>query len=238
LSRGHNEEHEALLEKVIVGDLPADAPEVLARTRACADCKIQLAEMLESVAALEREGAWMRRGASPGPVPAESVPSAGEKRALAQLQSLAREQRATALPKARILWLRAALAMAAVALAWIGWAAWSRLGSDPNGTSPPDFALGLAIRDLWPSAEVSEYNRFEWRAELPAGGSYELRIWDPSAPERPLVHEKGLRESRWIPTPAKAAALPAKIEWEVRAIGIDRQDLGAARARASRSAPR
>lgn len=180
----------------------------------------------------------MRRGAAPDPVPQGEVPTLAEQRVLSQLQALAREPRAAAPPRAHVLWLRAAASVAAVVLAWIGWLSWNRLGSDADSTNPPDFALGPAMADLWPAGEVSEYNRFEWRADLPAGGSYELRIWDPAAPERPLMLQKGLRESRWNPTAAQAAALPARIEWEVRVIGVDRQDLGSARARASRSAPR
>jgi hypothetical protein len=58
---------------------------------------------------------------------------------------------------------------------------------------------------------VDEWGSFAWTAELPRRGSYTLTVRSDEADAVQLARVEGLRESRWTPAPADAAAWPDAI---------------------------
>jgi len=110
-------------------------------------------------------------------------------------------------------WAIAGLGAAAALVAFVLWmrrdTAPSAGGGGPLGT--PN------VRALQPRDKVRDFERFEWEGELPAGGTFELVIRDPSHPEKPIVDTR-LHETYWVPSPAQRSAFPRELQWEVRVL--------------------
>lgn len=109
----------------------------------------------------------------------------------------------------RSAWLAVAVAGAAAALLLFLSRPKEDSGSGTIPLGPND------IRLVRPLGEVKDFDVFEWEAELPPGGSYQLLLRDRARPERP-AREIPLERPRWIPDGAERAQLPDELEWEVR----------------------
>jgi hypothetical protein len=82
------------------------------------------------------------------------------------------------------------------------------------------------IELVYPVGRVPSLDRFEWRAELPPGGRFELILKASAAAAAPL-HSERLRETRWTPDAEQRAQLPRDLWWEVRVLGADDEVLSA-----------
>lgn len=112
------------------------------------------------------------------------------------------------------------VAAAAALLVMVGWLvrSWFPRNDTPTG----GVLLGDHNADgLSPNGEVTEYVPFRWpKLELPPGGSYSFRAWDPleEDPSRVLRRLDSHKDNElWIER-AELAAWPDRIDWEVQAL--------------------
>lgn len=207
MSARHTEEHEALLERVVVGDLSAADPQVQRQLAECADCRERLAGLQALVGELAGAGELEREvlaEAAHRPAPSEGA------RTLRALV-LGRAGRRPERPALRRIALAVSLAAGLVAAVFLYRA------FVPAHTG--DVLLGDdEIACDQPIGDVADFATFSWRFALPLRGRFELRVWDDSSPEasRPLAEQVDLTESRWNPE-QDAAGWPRRIRWEVRA---------------------
>jgi len=94
--------------------------------------------------------------------------------------------------------------------------------TDSEGVHPPEdepIPLGSGSLELLePSGQVESYELFRWLGELPPGGRFVLRIFDPeNAGEEPVV-EVELDDNHWLPDESDRARLPRALRWEVRVV--------------------
>lgn len=100
--------------------------------------------------------------------------------------------------------------------------------SDPIPLGP------VRVHLLHPLGEVREFDRFEWEAELPPGGSFLLILRDAARPDSP-PREFHLEESRWVPDVEERLLLPRELEWEVRVLDALGKIVGSDRSTAARA---
>lgn len=215
------EVHDDLLREILVGDRREDDPEVQAVLSTCKICRERLAEMreltghLDEMAALGPEivaEATHERDA-PGADRVENV----LRRVAAESphQPPRRPRRFFALP----------LVGGAAALLVLSFLMWGRFpgGSSPTGPGGVDTILGTeVVVALHPKATVSQFDRFEWQAELEKGSWVEVLIYRESAPpeETPLARSGEISESPWKPTTTESERWPDRIEWEIKVYDV------------------
>ena len=89
-----------------------------------------------------------------------------------------------------------------------------------------------ALTCIAPTGSVSSVGRFEWKFELPAGGTFELRLYDNSYVV--LGELPDLTETFYELDPAVAEQLPEAFIWEIIAHDADGTDLGICRSEVTR----
>lgn len=107
-------------------------------------------------------------------------------------------------------WVAAAAAAALLVLA----AGQLRHREQPAGPGP---VLGTGVRLLAPVGTVDAYSPFEWAAERPPGGWFEVRVYDETegATQSPLARSGRLDAPRW-PGPPETTSWPETIRWDVQ----------------------
>ena len=227
----HDESHERSLE-LLMGegsDLRADfAGSALV---ACPICRQRVEEALAIERTLlrvrEKERALaldLRREASSNP----------EGRAEAFLREHA--QAAAQPGSRRAKWLVAAGAIAAGLLIWLSF--FVRPPDPLDGL--PDEPMGAEVTLLHPVDVVDDHAPFQWQAGLPAGGWFEVRVFEEADgfAGSELAKSGRLRESTWQPDPAIMEGWPDDIVWTLEVFtGANASDSGTpivARARRQR----
>jgi hypothetical protein len=196
---------DALVERALAGEPLSDAER--AALAASPAHRAQIAELqriqgeLSRAAEREREGLFAEARAQ------EHWP--GSRAFHARLDGLV-----TVRMRRRRVALAALLATAAAVLAFL----WLRPSAPAPDPMDGVFVGEGGIRALAPQGTVPGFDRFEWDFELPAGGRFELRIWDAAAAEgTPPLVELELETTHWEPGPGRM--LPRAVRWEVRAFG-------------------
>jgi hypothetical protein len=207
----HDERHDDWLAARLGGEpIPPEWERVIDE---CAECRDAVAELgavqsdLDRAAAHER--AVLERVRRP---PAESSPTRAE---------------GEVLPLRTALVLRAIAAILVLGTIGLVWHQWSK----SNTPTDPGPRLGTSsITELSPAGVVAAITEFHFAAKLPPGGSFRVRVYDPSAGESLVVESPPLSEPRWILDAPTLDRLPRRFHWEVKAYDAAGFDLDSARA--------
>lgn len=193
-----------LLQRVTLGELPPDAPEVVAARRADPELDAALIETEGVLAALERaraeREAVLADAAARTGAPGEAV-----------VAPFVRARTASARKRPR--WA-AALAIAAAALL----ALWLPRALDPgtSRSSDPSTPLGgrASLAAEAPVGPGSDFARFAWTADV-EGGWFEVEVF--GADGEPLEGgTSGPVDGReWTPDPDRVERWPEAIEWDL-----------------------
>lgn len=198
--------HDALIERIMVGDLDPSAPEVESLQNECPDCKERLSQLASVVDLLDDAGREQRatlvqaRGATSKP---------GAHRVEATIREFADKAGRRRFPRGLVLALAAAAAVAALLLML-----------DRRSAPPPGYHLGTdVLTDLVPQGSVRDYDVFSWTFTLPQKVFFDVVIYDDTAAGkgRKVLEKKALAAPTWQPDASELATLPAAIRWEVRA---------------------
>lgn len=229
MSGGHGSDHEAFLERLLVGDADPGAPEARARLDACATCRQRYQQLRSLTSTLDRLAAEER-----GEVAASSAlaapPDAAE---LALVEPLRRLVGSAARPR-RV--PRALLAAAAVlvilpiaAVLYFG-------GGTRDAPGPGQVLLGLRepLPGMAPAGAVLRYGTFRADVQVPTAGSCEIVIRDRAGARLPL-RIPGLERPEWTPTAEEDSALPDAIVWSLEVFDATGASRRAGDAEASRS---
>lgn len=221
------ERRSRLLEGVLAGEIAPDAAEVEALRASSPEFGRELDGLLRARALLERDFEEEREALAPG---RESAP--GQELVGPTLDRLAAGGPADDAPRpTRRTWL---LPLAAAAAVLVGWAL---LGGDGSGDrdGPVPLGSGDGLRALRPVGRGQSFDRFEFEGMLDGHHRSVLRIWpkDPGPLDEPL-HTETFRGHEWAAPPAVLSTLPEEIEWSVTAVSLEGDELGTARASASR----
>ena len=192
MNGSHANHHEELLRSLVLRDRVESADE--RELAACAECAPRIAELraadeaLRSAGAVERDAILQTAADRAGPP--------GQRRALTALEHAMDRESSGGTPNA-FLRLRIGVAAAVVLVAAV-------LTFRASSSDPVRDHLFVGANDvelLEPVGEVPGFDRFAWQANVPRGGTYEVRIWDAGAADdsAPLLTSETLSESRWIP---------------------------------------
>lgn len=214
----HNPSHGALLERILVGDLPRTTAEARAVLDHCQACRESLAELdrlqrqLDAVGADERAGVAQTASANLDP--------ASERRVRDFVVARAQAQRKTSHRGRKF-----ALALAASLCALVAYGVLRPVPPTPL----VDVTLGgiLTVPEgISPIGEVADFGSFQWRGPLLAADeSYTLRITNLDALDAEALVIDYIMEPRWLRDSAGVLASkrvakffganPTKIEWQV-----------------------
>lgn len=220
----HPGDHETLLQAAFAAD-PSHDDARWSVIRNCPTCAQRLRALEATQRLLDSAGqdrdAVLRRLVDAGPTPGEDLVAPFVR------NKLAAERASGARP---LLSFRAWAATAAAAALVIGWFARQWI------TRSESSARGVLLGDqsdagLSPSGDVTSFLPFEWRLELPPGGSFTLTIWDRAIddPEQPLSRMTKLKENKaWI-AGETVASWPIEIGWQVEARDATGVPVGAPR---------
>lgn len=205
---------DVLLERVVVGALRPDAPEVAARAKASPPFAAALAETLALQGTLDAFGRLARA----------TVAEAAE---VAEVAAPGRDAPSAGTPPRSRLRLLAPLLAAAALLAALLWHDAAPPRAPPSGplntpsTGGPEL-LGLASIDFARTERPLEAGRpFTFDAPLPPSGWWLLTWRRPGASDAPPLLERRLEEARFVPTEADLARVPADLaEVEVRVVAF------------------
>jgi hypothetical protein len=225
---------EALLERLLTGNLDPDDPAVKARL----DGDPALAARLERVLAFEREMESYAEGHRDAVAAAGALSGApGEERVAASVAAFVVEARRAS----RARWWGVAAGLAAAA-AFVAVFLLVRAAPDsaPDGASRLRYLGDSGPASLAPAGPVPEYSEFSWTLPLPADGWFVVRVFEegcePGA--RALFESKGLDSPALTLPPNVARALPDAIEWHVEAYDASGElSAVSSRAHSSRSPP-
>lgn len=217
MNAGHDELHEARIVEIVTGD--RDRSELAD----CEVCRRELAALLDAATRLDAAGAEQREVVRDAAA-ARAVP--GEERVGALVEAMRRGSRPSRRPRALVP-LGVAAAVAAAVLVWIV----ARERDVGNGTR-----LGSGVRCDRPVGTVSGFDEFEWTAERPAGGSFEVEVREDAADDgKPPVARRTTSEPRWRPEPVETISWPPRIRWTVNVRDATGAVVARDSARASRS---
>lgn len=198
--------NQELLKRVTLGELDAEAEEVLAARRADPEFDRAMRETELILAGLDNlkssEDAILADAA-------ERTEAPGEKLVAGFVAE--RVGRPKGLPR----WLLAAAALILICSVW--WAS-----TTPSGEVHPidpilgetDLELIAPLGNWGPLAGPDAVKRFEWRGEL-RDGKFRVVVYDLKSGEVAL-ESLLLEELSWSLSPAEADLLPEEFEWEVR----------------------
>lgn len=209
----HDPRHDDWLVSRLAGEPLGE--EVVRALESCSECRASLSDLAAVEAAIERAAAH-ERAVVARMSRAESTstrPPAGPK---AQQDSPSHGSGGT-------LKIAAALAVTAI-LGFLGYGLRDR-GGDP--TIGPPLGAGT-IEDPIPRGRVSSFDRFEFRATLPPGGSFRIRVYDPVTPGQHVLESPLLKEPRWIPSESERRKIPSAFRYEIRVLDASGERLDAA----------
>jgi hypothetical protein len=214
-SPGPRESRDELLARVLAGEIPADAPEVLAAARADAGFARELRELGALVDSLDQHGASATAGATGSEVGGgeaagseigkpEPWPGADE-----AMRKLARAKLGVGRSRRdRRWWLAAAAAVAAVAF-------WCT--RDDRLSAPPDLTLGRTLLPNGPTTrEELKRDGFRWPdADRPTTlGRFRVTVEAADGTKIDTSPDLGTRE-QWRPDAAAVDSYPAAFRWVV-----------------------
>jgi hypothetical protein len=211
VSSAHPPAHDELMRAVRAGERDEAAPEFRQLLDTCPQCAASWARLQDVAARLTAAARAQHRSIEAA---AARPAGPGEERIDATLARLAREEPHRAPRRSRRwVWLAAAGVVLAGGLAWR-----ARFGP-PEGLDH-EVPLGDGLRLLAPIGAVSasEFPDFRWEYDGDPPGGFELHIYAEDEPGDAVV-TKRLKTDEWIPTPEERRALPARIVWEVSALG-------------------
>lgn len=212
----HGAQHEELLQRILVGDLPAGVSAARQRLRDCPECRAELERLraldARLVAVVEQEHDDLGQ-ARAGVTAADRE---RVRRALLGAQP-ARSAGAPARPRRVPKW--GLFALAAGLLLMFGWAANAYLR--PAERAPEVLLDAGTIPCRMILDEAGDYGEFSWRYDLQPQGYFTLEIRaldDDGVGEVVVLDVPPLFEPRWTPSPEQQRALPDRIYLEVRAM--------------------
>jgi hypothetical protein len=211
VSSPHPPVHDDLMRAVRAGERDEAAPEFRQLLDTCPQCAASWGRLQGVAARLTAAARAQHRSIEAA---ARRPAGPGEERIDATLARLAREEPHRAPRRSRRwLWLAAAGVVLAGGLAW-------RAHFGPPEDQDHEVPLGDGLRLLAPIGAVSasEFPDFRWEYDGDPPGGFELRIYSEDERDEPVV-TKLLKTRAWTPSPEERRALPARIIWEVDAIG-------------------
>ena len=225
----HDPSHGALLERILVGDLPRTTAEARAVLDHCQACRESLGQLDRLQRQLAEAGAEERAGVAEAA--SANLDPASERRVRKFVLAQAHPQRK---PSHR--GRNFALALAASLCALVAYGVLRPV--QPTQTPDVDLPLGGAVAVTVPELispigvvdRVEELDNYRWRGPtLAAGESYTLRITNLNAPDAEALVIDYIEEPRWLrASPGVLAspraekffsANPTKIEWQVEIHG-------------------
>lgn len=209
----HDPRHEDWLVTRLAGEPLGE--EVVRALESCCECRASLSDLAAVEAAIERAAAHEQAVvARMHRAEATAIQSPAESRVQPHSPSHGR---------GGTLKIAAALAVTAI-LGFVGYRLRDR-GDEP--TIGPPLGAG-AIENPTPRGRVASFFRFEFRATLPPGGSFRIRVYDPAAAGKHLLESPLLKEPRWIPSQDERRKIPNAFRYEVRVLDASGERLDAA----------
>jgi hypothetical protein len=179
-----------LLTRIAIGELPADAPEVLARRSRDPAFGVALDELLRTVAELERAGSEERASIAD----AALLPGDAGMRPDLVAETIGRLAGSTGAEapavRAQPRWTWALLAAAAaVAMVWFFW-------RDPAVARPDDRPLGSQHLEILPPRLDGDALLLQWTTDL-TGAGFAVSIWLAEDPTRRALLDHDTKETLW-----------------------------------------
>ena len=223
MKQAHGPEHEARLQAFLTSDGDCAPPD---EWLSCEQCRESLAALGAVAARLEQEReaeeALREEAQALEEAPNEDLVEAVLR---PRLDALARRRALGS--RTRLLGLAAAAVIMLLAFVFF------HEKEQPGG----EILLGSKrVECLAPLGGTARYDLFEWRAPLPPGGHFELRIFedDPEG-HGPALLTRSFESNRWVPTESQAQSLPSPLIWELSVFDATGVEVGHGRARAWRS---
>jgi hypothetical protein len=211
----HTQEHEAVLERIVLGDLPRTSAQARALLDACKTCS----ERLQEYDLLEQELAGA--GARERSDVAEALQGDLDPRAQRRIEDFVQHR-----VRAQVAFVRRGRFVAlALAASLFGVLAFRLVQTEPVqptqdvplGEGPVDPAELVAIS---PAGEVDFFEPFTWQArELQGGETFRLRILDLDHTDSDPLVIRNIATSRWRREDASAAETTPVNEFFSRATG-------------------
>ena len=221
----HTNQHEALLQAVVVGEVTADAEAVVARRRACPRCARRLDALARALAALEADRAEQEELLA---LAEEQHDAPGEHHVEALLEGAPRERAGAPAGPRRPPWLAGALtALAAAAGVLFFLRPLADQGAGGDAPEEPRLLGGVeesGLTPLEPLGAVDEYGPFRWSVDPSLArevGYYVVLVRGPEGEEQELGKS---RTTEWDPGPL-IRELPDRVEWFVEARGLGADDV-------------
>jgi len=198
----HRQEHEGLVERILVGDLDETADEARAVLDSCAECRDEFAGMRAITAELDAAGRHERHVL-------EDAHALDDAPGLDAVGPVASGPRPTARPQ-RTAWIVALAAGLMLAFVLKGSFTIDEGGAGEVQMGGEEIVLGS------PSGSVPAFVIFEWTAERAENESFELLIWDDGAQalETPIERVQGIEATQWTPGQGKTDGWRT-IRWRV-----------------------
>lgn len=202
----HNRSHEELLQQVICGDIARDDPKVQALLDSCQGCRQEFAELEQLTDLLDLDASSERDARSGSDYHGSGAPPV-----LGSVPSLGRTLRRLRTPI-----LAAAAILAVTSATYL-------LGPGSRTNSPDPIVLIGAPIQLEAIDGSTPFEGFRWKGELPPGGTYRIRVWNPGTvvTDPTLVDEDNLTQPSYVPSPEQASTLPTTVVWLVDIVSVE-----------------
>lgn len=201
----HSQEHEALLQRILTGDLSPEAPEVQ-ELRAKSDAfSRELDELSRVQCELE---SWAGSEHEVAESSLQNVTDEDEQLVARALDAVAPAALPARAPSTRS-WRPWLVAAAVLILAGLSWRMW---GSDPQPT--PIWMGPEDDRCLEPRGRVEEFAVFRWNDQLTGAETYTLQVFNKGDLD-PAVRVEFLREATYTLTAEERTELGTEIYWQV-----------------------
>lgn len=192
--QAHDKEHESLLERILVGDLPRGAAQAVAQLRACAECRERLEGFDKLQASLERAGEEERAGVAQAG--AAELPAKDARRIEEFVSARVAAERARSKTSR---WI--ALALAASLVGVVAYRPVLPKPEDGGAGGGRDVPLGADTSPLWgisPRGSVRDFGAFSWRSPpLRSGETFRLRITNLDAPDTEPLEIDNIERAEW-----------------------------------------
>lgn len=203
----HDPRHDDWLIAILAGD--EVSREARLATESCAECRSALSEVGRIGEVLDVAGR-LERGSIERVFPSSG--STNPSGLHLDVHPAGRERRWFASPLQRV--AAAALVLVTIGLCYRQVRNSDRPYSVPSG---PNLNVANSI-ELVPNGAVASVTQFSFEAERPSGGSFVIRVYDPSSGGTPIFESPPLEEPRWIPDPDQLGKLPSRFRWELRVL--------------------
>jgi len=209
----HDPRHDDWLVSRLAGEPLGE--EVVRALESCSECRASLSDLAAVEAAIERAAAH-EQAVVGRMLRAEATAIRPKAEPQVQPHSPSHGTGAT-------LKIAAALAVTAI-LGFLGYGLRDRGGEPTIGPR-----LGAStIEDPTPRGRVSTFEGFEFRATLPPGGSFRIRVYDSATTGKHVLESPLLKEPRWIPSQDERRQIPKTFRYEVRVLDASGERLDAA----------